>query len=75
MKKNVLAMSIATAVVDMAEARPVLHTIGHNTPLFAPQFGSTGMLLVPYYGGFAPWWLRASGQRNEDQFDFRRLLG
>ena len=77
MKKNILALSVATAVVDMGWERPVLRTIGHGAPVCTPQFGDTGcghMLLVPYYEGFQPWWLRASGKRNADQYDFREFL-
>ena len=78
MKKNILALSVATAVVDMAGERPVLRTIGHGAPMYAPRiFGDTGcghILLVPYYGEFQPWWLRASGKRNADQYDFREFL-
>lgn len=77
MKKNILALSVATAVVDMAGERPVLRTIGHGAPVCTPQFGDTGcghMLLVPYYSGLTPWWYGASGKRHADQYDFRRLL-
>ena len=77
MKKNVLALSVATAVVEMTGARHVIHTIGHGAPVCTLQFGDTGcghILLVPYYGEFTPWWLRASGKRNADQSDFREFL-
>ena len=78
MKKNILALSVATAVVDMVGDRPVLRTIGHGAPVCTPQFGDTGcghMLLVPYYGSGSPWWrIRAFGERNADQYDFKRLL-
>lgn len=77
MKKNVLALSIATAVVDMAGGRPVLRTIGHDASVCTLHFGDTGcghILLVPYYGEFQPWWLRASGKRNADQYDFREFM-
>ena len=77
MKKNILALSVATAVVDMTWERPAIRTIGPGATMCAPQFGDTGcghILLVPYYGEFTPWWLRASGKRNADQYDFREFL-
>ena len=55
MKKNVLALSIATAVVGFAGSAHAIQTIGASaTPATANdlQFGNTGtghMLLVPYF--------------------------
>ena len=58
MKKNVLALSIATAVVGFAGSAHAIQTIGTNGPTPAVpaatdlQFGNTGtghMLLVPYF--------------------------
>lgn len=74
MKKNVLAMSIATGLVQMyPEAHPSITQPSAGDL----QFGNTGcghMFLIPYYGDSPPWWHRASGVRNDDQFDFRELL-
>lgn len=52
MKKNVLALSIATAVVGFAGSAHAIGTIGTNATATQLTFGDTGighMLLVPYF--------------------------
>ncbi|QNP49958.1 cell surface protein [Diaphorobacter aerolatus] len=52
MKKNVLALSIATAVVGFAGSAHAIGTIGGTATANDLQFGNTGtghMLLVPYF--------------------------
>lgn len=74
MKKNVLALSIATGLIQMY---PKAHPILTQSSAGDLQFGNTGCgqtLLVPYWGAPRPWWTRASGVRSDDQYDFKELL-